>query len=273
MPTLPASAWPAVLLLATASLMLLGAQRRSGLLLLGASLPAALWGSWLSLPALPPLLLAAALLQWQQVRASTPVLAILWLLALALGLHLLPGFTGITLWQGRLAPDSSLLLLRWSLDKALGGCLLLLLYAEWQPRPCGQRWPQLALAALLLALAVAAALLLGLVHIDVKWPAWWPFWLIGNLLFTCLAEEALFRRALPQLLPASWTPLARMLVCSLLFGLAHAAGGSLWVLCASLAGMAYALVYRAGGRLGWAILAHVGFNSLHLALLSYPQLQ
>lgn len=272
MPNLPAAAWPAVLLLAAASLALLCAQRRCGLLLLATSLPAALWGGWLSLPALPPLLLAATLLPQQGARPGPVALAVLWLLALALGLHLLPGFASMTLWQGQLALDSSPYLLRWGLDKALGGCLLLLLYPEWRPA-CGQRWPQLLAAILLLALAVATALLLGLVRIDVKWPPWWPYWLAGNLLLTSVAEEALFRRALPQLLPAPWPPLLRIVACSLLFGLAHAGGGAVWVLCASLAGLAYALVYRASGCLGWAILAHTAFNCLQLALLSYPQLQ
>lgn len=272
MPNLPASSWPAILLLAAASLALLGAQRRCGLLLLAISLPTALWGGWMSLSALPPLLLAAVLLPRQGLRPGPVTLAVLWLLALALGLHLLPGFASKTLWQGQLAVDSSPYLLRWSLDKLLAGCLLLLLYPEWRPA-CGQRWPQLLAATLLLALAAIAALLLGLVRIDMKWPQWWPYWLAGNLLLTSVAEEALFRRALPQLLPAAWPPLQRIVVCSLLFGLAHAAGGPAWVLCAAIAGMAYALIYRAGGWLGWAILAHVAFNGLHLALLSYPQLQ
>lgn len=272
MPTLPASSWPAIVLLAASALTLLSGRQRYGLPLLAATVPAALWGGWITLPALAPLAMAALLLYWQQQRPGSIQRWLLLLLALLLGLHLLPGFTSLPLWQGQLAADSSSFLLRWQLDKAIAGCLLLLLYPEWRP-PCGQRWPQLLLAALLLTLTASAALWLGLVRIDIKWPLWWPYWLAGNLLLTCLAEEALFRRTLPQLLPARWHALARMLLCSLLFGLAHAGGGPVWVLCASIAGLAYALVYRAGGRLGWPILAHAAFNSLHLALLSYPQLQ
>lgn len=261
------------LLAATALLLLANCRRAAGWLLL-ACLPVAAVAGLLGTAALPPLLLVLALHYWQRRQALHP--APRWLLlgiALGLGLHLLPGFASLTLWHGQLAADSSPYLLRWGLDKALAGCLLLWLYPEWRPQPCGQRWPQLALALLLLLLALAGALLLGLVRVDVKWPPWWPYWLAGNLLLTSLAEEALFRRTLPQLLPAHWSPLARVLLCSLLFGLAHAAGGAVWVLCASLAGMAYALIYRASGQLGWAIAAHTAFNSLHLALLSYPQLQ
>lgn len=261
------------LLAAAALLLLVNRHHMAGGLLL-AGLPVAALTGLIGTAALPPLLLVLTLHYWQRRQPAKP--APRWLLlgiALALGLHLLPGFASLTLWHGQLAADSSPYLLRWGLDKALAGCLLLWLYPEWRPQPHGQRWPQLALALLLLLLAVAAALLLGLVRIDVKWPPWWPYWLAGNLLLTSLAEEALFRRTLPQLLPAHWSPLARMLLCSLLFGLAHAAGGPVWVLCASLAGMAYALIYRASGQLGWAIVAHVAFNSLHLALLSYPQLQ
>lgn len=272
MPTLPASGWPAILLLAASALALLLGRQRHGLLLLTACLPAALWGGWLNVAALPALALAAMLFYRQQRRPSGIQRGLLLLLVLSLGLHLLPGFVSLPLWQGQLSADSSVFMLRWGLDKALGGCLLLLLYPEWRPTG-GQGWPQLRQAALLLAVAILMALWLGLVRIDLKWPVWWPYWLAGNLLLTCLAEEALFRRTLPQLLPARWSAPARMLASSLLFGLAHAAGGPVWVLCAGIAGMAYALVYRAGGWLGWPILAHVAFNSLHLALLSYPQLR
>ncbi|MFC3532638.1 CPBP family intramembrane glutamic endopeptidase [Vogesella facilis] len=272
MPALSLPQQLAFALLAATALLLLASRRRAAAWLLAACLPLAAMARLLGAAAIPPLLLTTALLYWQRRQpalARGGLLAI----ALALGLHLLPGFPTLTLWHGQLAADSSPYLLRWGLDKALAGCLLLWLYPEWRPQPRGQRWPQLAAALLLLAVALAAALLLGLVRVDVKWPSWWPYWLAGNLLLTSLAEEALFRRALPQLLPTSWPPLARLLLCSLLFGLAHAGGGPVWLLCASLAGLAYALIYRASGQLGWAIVAHSAFNSLHLALLSYPQLQ
>ncbi|MEQ6291134.1 CPBP family intramembrane glutamic endopeptidase [Vogesella sp. GCM10023246] len=261
-------------LLAGASLLLLAQRHTAAGWLLAACLPAAMAAGLLTMAAAPLLPLLVALRYWQMRQPAHP--APRWAqvgIALALGLHLLPGFASLTLWHGQLAADSSPYLLRWGLDKALAGCLLLLTFADWQPARHGQRWPQLGLALLLLLLAFASALLLGLVRVDVKWPAWWPYWLAGNLLLTSLAEEALFRRTLPQLLPARWPPLVRLLLCSLLFGLAHAGGGPVWLLCASLAGMAYALIYRASGQLGWAIVAHTAFNSLHLALLSYPQLQ
>ncbi|WP_174873521.1 CPBP family intramembrane glutamic endopeptidase [Vogesella oryzae] len=273
MPALAPLQLLAFALLATAGLLLLARQRPAACGLLIAALPAALAAGLLTLSALPVLLLAAALLYWQLRQPQRPApRGLLLLLALLLGLHLLPGFNTVTLWQGRLAADSSPYLLRWGLDKALAGALLLLAFDDWRPALRGQRWPQLASALLLLLLALASALLLGLVRIDVKWPTWWPYWLAGNLLLTCIAEEALFRRTLPQLLPASWPPLVQMSACSLLFGVAHAAGGPVWVMSASLAGLGYALIYRASGQLGWAILAHGALNSLHLALLSYPQL-
>lgn len=57
-----------------------------------------------------------------------------------------------------------------------------------------------------------------------------------------------------------------------LFGLAHWAGGWSYVLLAALAGLGYALAFRASGRIEMAILAHFGLNAVHFLLLTYPGL-
>lgn len=57
-----------------------------------------------------------------------------------------------------------------------------------------------------------------------------------------------------------------------LFGLAHWTGGWSYVLLAALAGLGYALAFRASGRIEMAILAHFGLNAMHFLLLTYPRL-
>jgi hypothetical protein len=39
-----------------------------------------------------------------------------------------------------------------------------------------------------------------------------------------------------------------------------------------LAGLGYALAFRASGRIEMAILAHFGLNAVHFLLLTYPSL-
>ena len=61
-----------------------------------------------------------------------------------------------------------------------------------------------------------------------------------------------------------------ILIASLLFGVAHLAGGPLLVLFATLAGACYGLAFHLSRRLGVAILLHFLFNFAHLALFTYP---
>ena len=94
-----------------------------------------------------------------------------------------------------------------------------------------------------------------------------------NLFFTCVAEEAFFRGFLQRELGRALVgfgggqPLA-VGGSAALFGLAHWAGGWSYVLLAALAGLGYALAFRASGRIEMAILAHFGLNAVHFLLLS-----
>ena len=45
----------------------------------------------------------------------------------------------------------------------------------------------------LIAVLMTCALWVGQVRLDFKWPEVFPVWAWSNLLFTCTAEEALFR--------------------------------------------------------------------------------
>ncbi|MDQ4371173.1 CPBP family intramembrane glutamic endopeptidase, partial [Pseudomonas aeruginosa] len=136
------------------------------------------------------------------------------------------------------------------------------------------RYWYLRLAVFLGALAVPALLLLavgvGLLRPELHAPAWlWQF-VLANLFFVSLAEEALFRGYLQQRLGQWLGPWPALALASALFGLAHFAGGPLLMLFAGLAGLIYGLAWLWSGRLWVATLFHFGLNLTHLLLFTYP---
>jgi len=214
----------------------------------------------------------AAALTLLQLKHQHVGLSALWIaLLLALALHALPGFNNPLLWQGKASADSAPYRLFWSYDKGLAGLLLLQGLAT-APLPARrQGWPaaQRGVLALLLTLGIAAGT--GTIGFSVKWPAWLLPWLLANCFLTSLVEEAFFRAGIQRWLELRTKSLVALLVASLLFGLAHLAGGWAWVGLASLAGIGYGLIYAARRNLWLAVLAHLGFNTLHLLLFSYPK--
>ena len=121
-----------------------------------------------------------------------------------------------------------------------------------------------------LAALLITAWLLGALKPEVGLPHWWWLFAFNNLLFTCVAEEALFRDLIQQGVASRSKPWLGLLVASLLFGAAHLAGGPLLVLLAALAGACYGLAFLLSGRLSVAIAIHFLFNFAHLALFTYP---
>ncbi|MDG3087739.1 CPBP family intramembrane metalloprotease [Vibrio hannami] len=115
-----------------------------------------------------------------------------------------------------------------------------------------------------------ASLPLGMMNLDFTIPEWLPLWAALNLLFTCTAEEAFFRGYVQQSLTKRIHPIYAIVITSLLFGIAHFAGGPMFMLFAALAGLGYGLVYHFSGRLHWAILTHFVFNLTHLIFFTYP---
>ena len=108
---------------------------------------------------------------------------------------------------------------------------------------------------------------LGQVALAPKWTSFFWLWAVTNLFFTCVAEEAFFRGFLQRELGRALSgfrggqPLA-VGGSAALFGLAHWAGGWSYVLFAALAGLGYALTFRASGRIEMAILAHFSLNAV-----------
>lgn len=124
-------------------------------------------------------------------------------------------------------------------------------------------------------LIIGGAVYLGYIRYDPKWHALAPAWMFGNLVLTCIAEEALFRgflqHRLAHALRAQRYGNVLSVVCiALLFGAAHAAGGFTFAALAALAGLGYGAIYARTQSLSAAILAHFIVNLTHFIGYTYP---
>ncbi|GAB1115195.1 MAG: CPBP family intramembrane metalloprotease [Shewanella algae] len=194
--------------------------------------------------------------------------------AVALTVHLLPGFDNLKLLDKVQASSGSAPFSMYlNLDKPLSLFLLLLAWPLVAGTPKSLPRRKIILLALLFAATPALlglASLSGAINWDPKLPGWWWLFALNNLLLTCVAEEVLFRGALQQYLVKRGGALLGVTLASVLFGLAHLAGGWTLVLFAALAGVLYGLVFQLSGRLWLAALCHFCLNFCHLLLFSYP---
>jgi len=105
-----------------------------------------------------------------------------------------------------------------------------------------------------------------------QWTSYTPTFLLVNLFFTCIAEEAFFRggiqQGIIQLYPK--LPWLAVGVSALLFGLSHLGGGAKYAMLATIAGLGYACLYQRSRSIVSVILMHFVFNALHFVFFVYP---
>ncbi|CAE6698354.1 CPBP family intramembrane glutamic endopeptidase [Candidatus Nitrotoga fabula] len=201
------------------------------------------------------------------------------LTALALALHLLPGFNNPVLLSGvRLSPDAAPLMQYANFDKGAAGLVLLAWFCNrttsaWEWKEIGRKIPVIILVTT--ASVLIAAVLMHYLHFQPKLPAFTPVFLAANLFFTCVAEEAFFRGFLQERITSSLSQfrpgvIIAILCSGLLFGLAHAAGGVSYMLLATMAGLGYASAYARVRRIEAAIITHFIVNTTHFIGFTYP---
>ena len=202
------------------------------------------------------------------------------LLSLLMALHRLPGFFNPDLLTMAGPGLPSPVTVRGNIDKTAVGIVLVGVFC--QPIRTLQAWrtmlrQTLPVMVITVALVLGLATLLGYVRPDLKWPSYAPLFLLGNLLSTCVAEEAFFRGLLLRQLARSWSgwrhgARGALILTSLLFGAVHAGGGPVLVLMATIAGIGYGVAYLRSGRIEAAILTHFALNAVHFLAFSYPSL-
>ncbi|QZA80098.1 CPBP family intramembrane glutamic endopeptidase [Deefgea piscis] len=231
---------------------------------------------------LPMVLLGLAGWGMRGTRRSIRLLAHLVFVGTALGLmlHRFAGFKNPLVFAPQaLSVDALPFSLYLNLDKPLIGFGLLLCFPLLAQRMGLGRTLVAAIIPLIAAIAliVPVALSWQVLAWQPKWPDITALWLLNNFLLVCMAEEVFFRAYIQGHL-SRWLahrPYGAGIalgLAALLFGLAHMAGGWLWVVLATIAGVAYGVAYRYGGLLA-AMLAHFGLNALHFTLLTYPMLR
>ncbi|MET2899015.1 CPBP family intramembrane glutamic endopeptidase [Vibrio rotiferianus] len=185
--------------------------------------------------------------------------------------HVIPGFNNLQVLNkvtaGPLSAPFSMYL---NLDKPLALFALFLAYPFLLGSEAkGRVKPALLMMIPLLSLLPIAAML-GALKPELSLPSWWWLFALNNLILTCVAEEALFRGFVQQSLSRRFDWRLGLVIASILFGLAHFAGGPLLIVFATLAGLGYGLVFHFTGRLWCAVLAHFLFNFCHLVFFTYP---
>jgi hypothetical protein len=198
-------------------------------------------------------------------------------MVVALFLHGVPYFNNPLVFDRFFLSDQSSVYTKyWSFDKAAAGLILLAYFGD----VCRSTidWKLLArqsyvVSIVTIALSLLLALAFGYVRIDVTLVSAYFAWAWANLLFTCVAEEMLFRGFVQKHLSALANKRIHKIVVvfvGILFGLAHFAGGATYVILASVAGIGYGYVYYLTGRIESAILTHFILNSIHFLFFTYP---
>lgn len=220
----------------------------------------------------------AAASRWQRIIFG--VLSAM--LALALAMHRLPGFNNPRLIADiKFSADAAPFTLYANFDKAAVGLILLAWLCNRTDTVSGWReliWRALPIAVVTAVVVIVVALTLGYVRPEIKLSWFTPVFLVTNLLFTCVAEEAFFRGFLQDRLvkvfPSTELGALIAVLCSgALFGAAHFAGGPIYVLLATLGGLGYACAYAAAKRIEAPIMAHFAFNAVHFIGFTYPHIQ
>lgn len=203
-------------------------------------------------------------------------------LTLGLATHRFPGFANpVLIANAVFTPDAAPFTQYANFDKGAAGAILLACLCRrsrtWQ------EWRLTITATLVIALATIAvviglALLSGHVRVAPKWPAYTPIFLLVNLLFTCVAEEAYFRGLVQDwlarfLAPRLAGPSIAAILSAIVFGLAHVGGGAGMASLATLAGAGYAFAYARTGRIEAPVMVHFALNAVHFTGFTYPYIQ
>ncbi len=197
--------------------------------------------------------------------------------SLALAMHLIPGFTHYKIAEGVFISNGAPAInINANIDKVFAGVILLLMantinVSQLKTSPKAD----FHLVPFYTVLVLIVAYLTGL-DLDIKLPQVTLVFIVTNLVFSVITEEAFFRVVIQNTLINTfknrlpWASGLAIVLTSMLFGLAHIGGGWHFVILATFAGLIYGYVYHRTGRLTVAIVTHLSVNVGHFLLLVYP---
>ena len=214
---------------------------------------------------------------WYQ-RAKVLITGLVIMSCIALAAHLLPGFNNLQVLDNvEKSINSVPFTLYFNFDKPMILFILLMLYPTVLMDKQAIHLFKIenkrrltTVIAISFIVIFTLANLFSLIAIDPQLPSWWWWFALNNLLLTCVIEEVFFRGFIQQKLTSKFNPFVGLIVASLLFGIAHFAGGLNYVVVATLAGLLYGVVYLNTGKIWHAILMHFCLNMVHLYLFTYP---
>jgi hypothetical protein len=238
---------------------------------------------WIALVPIIGLATACYIVAGPNVHPVAKILAGVGVISLCIGffLHVVPGFSNFKIISDiKLSPDALSYSKYLNFDKGLAGLFLIAWghghitsLSGWQ-RMLAKMIPG---ALLVIIVVMVLSLLFGYVRVDIKIIPLFIVWAWTNLFFTCMAEEGFFRGFVQRHLVAllgKYRYGSEMGVgtASLLFGLAHYAGGVKYILLAFVAGVGYGWAYYRTQRIEASILTHFMLNSIHFLFFTYPAL-
>lgn len=197
------------------------------------------------------------------------------------GLHLLPGFNNLRVLDHVLISRNAIPYnLYLNFDKTLVGIFIVgFLHQRINTKV---EWDELFASViprtlLIILIVLVCSFYLKFIAFDPKLPRTLPLWATTNLLFVCFAEEAFFRGFIQNYLclileRVHYGYVLAVIISSILFGLAHFTGGSLYVLLATTAGLGYGWIYWQTQRIEASISAHFTVNLVHFVFFTYPAL-
>jgi len=206
--------------------------------------------------------------------------------SLVLAIHLVPGFYNLPVVINELiTPDAIPYTLYANLDKGMAGLFVCAYFFSMNKTAIKKdvnndikvkvTQPVIIILSTILATLIVA-LMSGIVNFYPKVPNFWLAFIAINLLFTCVAEEALFRGVLQTKLSQLITPTRLKILAPILiacvFALAHFMGGLSYIAVAAVAGFGYGYIFYKTQRLEWAILCHWLVNVCHFFLFTYPMI-
>lgn len=206
-----------------------------------------------------------------QFHIRTLAYAVLTAWCVALYEHWVPGISNLLILKSvHAGPQSAPFSMYLNLDKPLIFCALAICWAKLFGSGKTFRIRPLLAAATGLFCMLMVAWALGSIRPEIMLPSWWWIFALNNLLFTCIAEEALFRGYIQEGLKGIIGLWPALIIASILFGISHYHGGILLIAFATVAGLFYGMAFQYSSRLWVAVLYHFLFNFSHLFFFTYP---